>query len=232
MRFLAVLIWVGALGIAIAESAGTETAVIAVSGAVMAFGGLAAIYDTLVELEEELGVKLAILAVRALIFFGGFGLISELSGGNAYLTAALTVVILTAVFLYGAKDRSLKDFFSFERDEPSALDKAIRELKSGTEKQNSPTATVFDTKDLPVLADLCGHPKAVVTSLVGSGSKVSKGDVVAKYEVISERLRSRLELKEFAKESGTIELLVQIDDEVIDRQPIYRFSPRQKGALQ
>jgi len=66
--------------------------------------GLAAIYDTLVELEEELGVKLAILAVRGVIFFGGFGLISELSGGNAYLTAAMTVVILTAVFLYSAKD--------------------------------------------------------------------------------------------------------------------------------
>ena len=99
-----VLIWFGAFGIAIAESAGTEFAVMAVSGFVMACGGLAAIYDTLVELEEELGVKLAILAVRGVIFFGGFGLISELSGGNAYLTAAMTVVILTAVFLYSAKD--------------------------------------------------------------------------------------------------------------------------------
>ena len=94
-----------------------------------------------------------------------------------------------------------------------------------TPRETPPPAanTHLDIGDLPIQANLCGHPKATVIFIESVGAKVQRGQIVMRFEVLSARLNNTLGLTEYAERQGILEPLVQVGDEILDKQAIYRI---------
>ena len=144
----------------------------------------------------------------ALIFIAFFGFL--------YLPIVLGLFLVIAVYA------GFQGLFGKPKNEEmeamlSVLDRKIEEGNTSTK------STSYDTASLPVMSDLCGFSKARITFLLASGSKVNTGDVIAKFQVVSEYQENNVELKEYAKCGGSIELLVQLGDEIEDGRLLYKI---------
>lgn len=136
--------------------------------------------------------------------------------GYLYLPLVLGLFLLGAIF-YGLKGQFQKAKAEGSDDIRSETNEPIKETDIYA-NQSRVGGTAISVK-----ADLCGHPKATVSWLQRSGTKVRRGDIVMRFEVKSHRIPKMLGLTEYARQEGVVELLVSNGDEVLDKQPIYRL---------
>jgi hypothetical protein len=134
--------------------------------------------------------------------------------GYLYLPLVLSLFVVYGIYFLVFDKKSTHQKFEESLSEGESL---------APKEENTIRQSNSDAEDAPMQADLCGHPRAKLVFMEPVGSKVRKGQIVMRFEVLSTRLNKTLGLAEYAGRNGVLEPLVQIGDEILHKQAIYRI---------